>query len=71
MTDETETGDVGAGMNADFEHDPGGSAIERGHSPKGIVNLAFGQNLPLESGGQDSGAERFGEYQGVPRPGAD
>lgn len=65
MTDQTETGDIGAGMNRIMLHYFRCIPVKCGHETGSIFRNFFRGKPPLNSGIDNTGAERLGQYQTI------
>ena len=69
MTEEAEAGDVGAAVDVECLHGFGGKTVEGQHGFGGGGDLIRICEAALEGGGDDAGAESFGEYETIPGTG--
>jgi hypothetical protein len=65
MAEDAEAGDIGAGMHAVLAHDRRSGGVERGHRLHGFIDAFRRRFAFFERGGDDAGAEGFGQNQRV------
>ncbi len=69
VSEEAEAGDVGAAVDIEGVHSFGGKTVEGQHGFSGGSDLIRICQTALEGGGDDAGAESFGEYETIPGTG--
>lgn len=67
VAEEAEAGDVGAGADEALLPDGGAGGVEGGHELGGGVGEGVGGEAAFDGGGDDAGADRFGEVEEVAR----
>ena len=65
MAQDAEAGDIGNRVDRMFARDERGGGVERGHRSYRFVDAFCRSFAAFERGGDDAGAERFGQNQHV------
>ncbi len=68
MSDQAEAGDVSGGAGQSFFCDVGADRIKSAHESNGRANQRTGREAAFDGGGDNPGAERFGQDKEIVRP---